>query len=180
MSRRLGQDLHAAQSRPTLREWQARGADVHRASDFVLPLFIVNDEHADQPVPSLPGVSRLGRQTAVDYLKPLVADLGLKTVLLFPVMSVKGIDKATDPKHNPLLLLIADLKRSLPDLMIMCDVCLCGFSDTGHCCTFDANKKMDNEDSIEQLAQIALAYANAGCDLIAPSDMMDGRIGAIR
>lgn len=180
MSRRFGQDLHPSQSRPTLRDWQSRGTTLNHASDFVLPLFIVNQPDAEEDIKSLPGVKRFGRNSVLHYLRPLVDGLNLKAVLLFPVMSTKGVEKATDANHNPLLNLIPELKTNFPNLLILCDVCLCGFSDTGHCCVFDGRRKMDNEASIELLANISLAYAEAGCDVIAPSDMMDGRIGAIR
>ena len=119
----------------------------------------------------------------VEYLDPLVTNYGLKTVLLFPVMSngVKGLDKATDPEDNPVLRLIPVLREKLPQLLIMTDVCLCAFTLDGHCCVYDqVTKQMDNEASLDELCKISLAYAIAGTQVIAPSDMMDGRIGAIR
>ena len=180
MSIRPGQDLHAAQSRPLLREWQSLQTNVNTSADFILPLFIVNDEDAMEEIPSLPGVIRWGSRSVINFLRPLVTELDLKSVLLFPVVSDKGLSKATDPTFNPALKVIPELKSHFPELLILTDVCLCGFTDSGHCCVFDSSKKMDNESSIAELASLSLAYAKAGADVIAPSDMMDGRIGAIR
>lgn len=173
-------NLHAAQSHRVLREWQCRGANRHSAVDFVLPLFIVPDDDDVQDIASLPGVKRFGKNAAVDFLRPLVADFDLQAVLLFPVMKAKGLDKAVDSNFNPVLRLIPDLRREFPHLLINTDVCLCGFTETGHCCVFDADQKMDNSSSLVELAKVSVAYAQAGAHVIAPSDMMDGRIGAIR
>jgi porphobilinogen synthase len=95
-------------------------------------------------------------------------------------MSSKGLDKSTDPAFNPVLRLIPELRSQFKGLLIITDVCLCGFTETGHCCVFDVNQKLDNDSSLVELAKLSVTYANAGAHVIAPSDMMDGRIGAIR
>lgn len=131
----------------------------------------------------MPGIFRRGTKETVEYLKPLVGDLGLKSVLLFPVLDSEGksVESGTDEEKNPVLRMIPIVKKIFPSVLIVVDVCLCGFNPTGHCCTFDeVTGQMDNEWSLMELENIALAYALAGADVIAPSDMMDSRIGNIR
>lgn len=131
----------------------------------------------------MPGIFRRGVKETVEYLKPLVVNFGLKSVLLFPVIDseCKSVESGTDEEKNPVLRLIPILKETFPSLLVLVDVCLCGFNPTGHCCTFDeVTGQMDNEWSLMELDNIALAYALAGADVIAPSDMMDSRIGSIR
>lgn len=128
----------------------------------------------------MPGVLRRGTKGTVEYLQPLV-ESGLRSVLLFPVLESKSVASGTDEGKNPVLRLIPILKQRFPSLLLLVDVCLCSFNPTGHCCTFDEiTGQMDNEWSLMELDNIALAYASAGADVIAPSDMMDSRIGSIR
>lgn len=153
------------------------------AGDFVLPLFVIQSDDATEEIPSMPGVLRRGINETISYLEPLVKELQLKSVLLFPVLTAdsKSIESAVDDTVNPVLQLIPLLKTKFPSLLIIVDVCLCGFNPTGHCCTFDeVTGQMDNEWSLMELDNIALSYAMAGADVIAPSDMMDSRIGSIR
>ncbi|KAI1299195.1 Delta-aminolevulinic acid dehydratase [Halotydeus destructor] len=177
-----GQNLHAAQSHALLREWQCRGTTINSPGDFILPIFITQDENGVEEIASLPGVKRWGVNSVMDFLRPLVVELDLKSVLLFPVMSSssKGLDKMVSEQSNPVIKAIPLLRNAFPDLVILTDVCICGFSDTGHCCVFDHKGKMDNGESLKHIANLALAYAQAGAHVIAPSDMMDGRIRAIR
>lgn len=178
-SRPFYHDLHPGQSHITSRHWQTNGNNNHDPSDFILPIFVQNDDDAKEEISSMPGVFRFGINKLLDYLDPLVNELKLKSILLFPVMKVKGIDFATVAQHNPVLRAIPKLRKQFPGLLILTDVCLCGFTDDGHCCTFK-DEKMDNETSIKLIGQVSLAYAKAGAHVIAPSDMMDGRIGQIR
>ena len=177
--RAFHQDLHAAQSNETLRHWQANGAYNHHPADFILPVFVHADDNAREAIDSMPGVFRYGSKQLITYLTELRTKYHLKTILLFPVMKVKGLSHATDPQYNPALKAIPSLKNACPGLNIITDVCLCGFTEDGHCCVFDESK-MDNEASIKLIGEIAVAYAKAGADVIAPSDMMDGRIAEIR
>jgi porphobilinogen synthase len=127
------------------------------------------------------GVKRYGINVLLSYLDPLVNNLGLKSVLLFPVPSEKGLDACLDPEKNPLVKAIPLLRSVFPSLLIITDVCLCAWTDTGHCCIFDpSTHKMDNSKSVKLLSDLSVCYAKAGANIIAPSDMMDGRIGAIR
>lgn len=131
----------------------------------------------------MPGIFRRGIKETVEYLEPLVGNFGLRSVLLFPVVEseCKSVENGRNEEKNPVLELIPILKETFPSLLIIVDVCLCGFNPTGHCCTFDEiTGLIDNEWSLMELENIALAYASAGADVIAPSDMMDSRIGSIR
>ena len=177
----MNRNLHSGQSHPILRNWQSRGNTIHSPSDFILPLFVIPSLDEIQDIPSMPGVKRYGINALVTYLTPLVNELELKSVLLFPVPSVKGLDACFDPCKNPLLEAIPLLRTTFPSLVIVTDVCLCAWTETGHCCTFDpVTKRMNNEESVQHLARLSVAYAKSGAHIIAPSDMMDGRIGTIR
>ena len=178
---KLNHFLHSSQSHGVLREWQSRGSTHFSSADFVLPLFIINSDDESQAIDSLPEVKRMGVNVCLEYLRSLVNDFGLKSVLLFPVMEGnKQIADAFDAKRNPVLRLIPKLRQEFADLLIVCDVCLCTFSPEGHCCVFDVNQRMDNNSSIEKIAAIATKYAEVGAHVIAPSDMMDTRINLIR
>jgi porphobilinogen synthase len=179
-SLKLSHYLHSSQSHPVLREWQSRGTTHFSANDFVLPLFIINSDDESVAIESLPNNSRMGVNVCLNYLRPLVEDFDLKSVLLFPVIDEKQIVYAFDEKRNPVLRLIPKLKKEFPKLLILVDVCLCTFSPEGHCCVFDANGNLDNSSSIEKIAAIATKYAEVGADVITPSDMMDTRISFIR
>lgn len=178
---KLNHYLHSSQSHGVVREWQSRGSTHFCSSDFVLPLFIINSDDENQAIDSLPEVNRMGVNVCLEYLRPLVNNYGLKSVLLFPVIEgEKQISFAFEEIRNPVLRLIPKLRQEFPDLLVICDVCLCTFSPEGHCCVFDENQKMDNNSSIEKIAAIATKYAEVGAHVIAPSDMMDTRINLIR
>ena len=99
--------------------------------------------------------------------------VGLKSVLLFGVPESKGVEQAHDEK-GIVQQAIAEIKKCFPEVEIICDVCICSFTESGHC------HIGDNDETISLLAKIALSYAKAGADIVAPSDMMDGRVWAIR
>lgn len=191
--------LHSAQSHHVLRKWQSKSSTTHEPANFILPIFVIASPDETQDIPSMPGVKRFGINSLVKYLTPLVTELGLKSVLLFPVLggssisqkesngnhqppadSLMGLDAAVSPDSNPVLKTLPLLRTNFPDLLLVTDVCLCAFTETGHCCVFRGDGVMDNDASLEHLVNISLAYAKAGAHVIAPSDMMDGRIGAIR
>ncbi|GFR88418.1 delta-aminolevulinic acid dehydratase [Elysia marginata] len=130
----------------------------------------------------MPGQSRYGVNRLVEALTPLV-DMGLKAVLLFGVPENLPKDErgsAADTPETPVIQAIQALRVNFPSLLVCCDVCICPYSSHGHCGFLRPDGTIDNEPSIERLAEIAVAYAKAGCQVIAPSDMMDGRIGAIK
>lgn len=130
----------------------------------------------------MPGVSRFGINRLRDHLSPLILK-GLTSVLLFGVPDKLPKDpKASnaDSEQNPVVKAIPKLKKWFPNLTIACDVCLCPYTSHGHCGILQEDGTVENESSIRRIAQIALSYAKAGADIVAPSDMMDGRIKAIK
>lgn len=140
--------------------------------DFILPLFLVDGENRIEPVESMPGVSRYSKDMLINYIHSII-NKGLKSVLLFWVPDNKGIDQALE-SDNTLCRVIKALKSEFPSLEIITDVCLCSFTNDGHC------HIGDNDKTCEILAEIALNHARAGAGFVAPSDMMDGRVFYIR
>jgi porphobilinogen synthase len=147
--------------------------------DFILPLFAINGSDVQNPIPSMPGHFQL----SVDHLIKTAAsavDLGIPAVMLF------GIPEAKDPLGTRAY---ADdgivqkatraLKDKLPDLVVITDVCLCQYTDHGHCGVVEG-QTIDNDATLDLLARTALSHAKAGADMVAPSDMMDGRVAEIR
>jgi porphobilinogen synthase len=155
--------------------------NVLTADDLIQPLFIVEGAAVRQPVPSLPGVSRLSIDQAVETAKQAEA-LGIPALALFPVIDAALKDdqgkEAVNPK-NLLCRAIAAIKEAVPDIGIICDVALDPYTTHGHDgLVIDGD--VANDATVEVLIKQALVLADAGCDIVAPSDMMDGRIGAIR
>lgn len=352
----MGTRLHQAQSHAILRAWQSRGNDINHHTDFVLPMFIINNDDATEAIDAMPGVNRYGCNKAIEYLEPLVSTYGLRAILLFPVIGDSSVTKngpksaldigdddeddedeeiisstasssapqsssasssssdeddgqlnvlpkrliprravlpeghiparlltpedtaqssatnsqnpflnqneeeedhllgdtsdrvqeeggptnvssavhpnivkqlnfamkpkasevkriknlALNDKNNPVLRILPRLVEKFPELLIICDVCLCTFTSTGHCCLFEDidkirsqtilefndtanlnrilpgnrssfhNHRIANEATCQYLALLSVEYAARGCHVIAPSDMMDGRVGKIR
>lgn len=330
----MNMNLHQAQSHDILRSWQSQRNDINHHKDFVLPIFIGNNDHGIEPIEAMPDVNRYGVDSAVEYLEPLVYSYGLRAVLLFPVVtksdkvrlddeeqevsddddeaddtqsnssqfssssssSVSSADQQTvlperlrsepdtagvtvaqnssqnpflnqneeeedhllageqgdgssparppptrppipsppprasegvrrvtrsqdvrlikgmalSEKFNPVMRLIPKLRAKFPQLLIICDVCLCAFTSTGHCCLFDDHSRaavaaaptttvqgggsvlranpmtasnnfpISNKMTCQYLAMLSVEYARRGCNVVAPSDMMDGRILTIR
>lgn len=130
----------------------------------------------------MPGVHRYGLHRLRALLEPLVAK-GLSSVLLFGTITDLPKDNrgsSADSAVNPVIRVLPSLRSWFPDLVIACDVCLCPYTDHGHCGILDECGELDNAQSIARLAEISLAYARVGAQIIAPSDMMDNRIGAIK
>ncbi|XP_054279726.1 delta-aminolevulinic acid dehydratase-like [Macrosteles quadrilineatus] len=146
------------------------------------PVFILDVEDAKTEVESMPGVFRYGVNRVVDELKPLV-EKGLKSILLFGVVTHLSKDDSginADSKDNPVIKALPILKQAFPDIIIACDVCLCPYINHGHCGILRENGSINNHLSIERIAEVAVSYAKAGCHIVAPSDMMDGRVAAIK
>jgi len=148
-------------------------------SQLVAPLFVCEGRGVRQPIDSMPGHARLSADLAVDEAASLSA-LGVGSVLLFGIPSTKDAhgSGAWDP-DGPVARTIEHLKRQVPELAVWADVCLCEYTDHGHCGVLTPGS-VDNDATLPLLARAAVAYARAGADVIAPSDMMDGRVGAIR
>ncbi len=149
------------------------------ADMFMLPLFVCEGEGVRREVPSMPGVFNLSVDEAVRDAEAAKHD-GVRSVLLFGLPEVKDDigSRAYDPEA-PVQAAIRAIKRAVPDLLVVTDVCLCEYTDHGHCgIMIDDN--LANDPTVEQLVRAAVSHAAAGADIVAPSDMMDGRIGAIR
>ncbi|CAJ0968522.1 unnamed protein product [Ranitomeya imitator] len=173
--------LHSGYFHPVLRAWQSTATSLH-ASNLMYPIFITDNPDGIEPINSLPGQARYGVNKLEEMLRPLVED-GLKCVLIFGVPSKVTKDErgsAADAEDTPAILAIRKIRSLFPQLLIACDVCLCPYTSHGHCGILREDGSIQNETSCQRLAEVAVAYARAGCHVIAPSDMMDGRIGAIK
>src|SRR5439155_20193346 len=143
------------------------------------PLFVVPGEGVRQPVPSMPGVERTSPELAAEEARRL-ASLGVLSVILFGIPDGKDAQgtPSRDPE-GPVCRAVRAIKSASPRTVVMTDVCLCEYTDHGHCGVL-SGETVDNDATLPILAEEALAHARAGADVIAPSDMMDGRIAAIR
>ena len=146
---------------------------------FVLPLFVCEGEGVRREVPSMPGVFQLSVDQVVKEAAAAGSD-GIKSVLLFGLPDHKDdIGSAAYDPEAPVQTAIRALKRELPGILVMTDVCLCEYTDHGHC-GIVVDGEIVNDPTVEQLVRAAVSHAAAGADIVAPSDMMDGRVGAIR
>ena len=147
--------------------------------DLILPLFVVEGSGVREPVPSMPGVSRFSVDQVVDECKR-VADLGVPGVILFGIPDHKDArGTGADAADGIVQRAVESIKRAGTDLCVMTDVCLCEYTDHGHCGIVEG-EEVRNDPSVARLAATALSHARAGADVVAPSDMMDGRVAAIR
>jgi len=149
---------------------------------FMYPIFITDDPAARVEIPSLPGQCRWGVDRLEGFIGPLVQK-GLRSVILFGVPFKCEKDPrgtpADDPQ-GPVILAIKKLRALFPALFIATDVCLCEYTSHGHCGILHEDGAINATPSAERIAEVALAYAEAGAHCVAPSDMMDGRIKAIK
>jgi porphobilinogen synthase len=166
-------------------DWTRRLVAESRLSsaDFIWPLFVIDGANRREPVPSMPGVDRLSVDLAVKAAEE-AAGLGIPVVALFPHTdaSLKTPDgrEALNEK-NLVCRAVREIKKQVPQIGVLCDVALDPYTTHGHDGVMNAgNDYVDNDETVKILVQQALVQAEAGCDIIAPSDMMDGRIGAIR
>jgi len=149
------------------------------ADMFVLPLFVCEGEGVRRAVPSMPGVFNLSVDEAVKEVQAAKGD-GVKSVILFGLPDHKDDigSMAYDPEA-PVQAAIRAIKREAAGVLIMTDVCLCEYTDHGHC-GIVIDEEIANDPTVDQLVRAAVSHAGAGADIVAPSDMMDGRVGAIR
>jgi porphobilinogen synthase len=171
------------------------------AEDFIYPLFLVHGRDVARPISSMPGVSQLSIDQAVRTAAE-VAELGVRAVLLFGIPAAKdpvGLENFAD--DGIVQQGVAALKREFPELVVITDVCLCEYTDHGHCGLLNSangagasahrsyaplpHAQLEegyvlNDETLDILAQVALSHARAGADIVAPSGMMDGMVGAIR
>mmetsp|Transcript_22318 Transcript_22318/g.27293 ORF Transcript_22318/g.27293 Transcript_22318/m.27293 type:complete len:335 (+) Transcript_22318:148-1152(+) len=182
---RKGFGLHASLHHPAARDW----SEPHlHPSQLVYPIF-VTDKVEDKNIPGFePNVqwgTENGYDTLIAHLKELEA-IGLRSVMLFGVVQAKD-EKAEMAKHpeTPVIAVTKILRKKCPDLQVMLDVCMCEYTDHGHCGWLrdvdgEDEKIIDNEASIDHISEVALSYAKAGAHWVCPSDMMDGRVATIR
>src|ERR1700704_3153232 len=146
---------------------------------FVMPLFICEGEGVRREVPSMPGVFNLSVDEAVKEVEAAKAE-GVRSVILFGLPDQKDdIGSAAYDPEAPVQSAVRALKRAVPDVLVATDVCLCEYTDHGHC-GIVIDGEIANDPTVEQLVRAAVSHAAAGAGLVAPSDMMDGRVGAIR
>ncbi len=149
-------------------------------TDFIYPIFVTHGRDVRDPISSMPGQSRL----SVDQLAREAAELSsldIPAILLFGLPASKDAQGSEAWAADGIIQqAVRELKDADPDLVVVTDVCLCEYTDHGHCGLVDDQGRVINDASVELLAQTAVSQAEAGADIIAPSDMMDGRIGVIR
>ena len=150
-----------------------------RVDDLMMPLFIVPGTRVENPIGSMPGIAQLSVDRAVEECKQ-IRDLGIPGVILFGIPDEKdavGSDAYND--NGIIQRALRALKEEVPGLTLITDVCLCEYTDHGHCGLIKGND-VENDATLELLVKESLSHVRAGADMVAPSDMMDGRVGAIR
>ncbi len=149
-------------------------------ADFVYPLFVQHGRNIRQPIGSMPGQYRL----SVDQLAAeagMITDLGIPAVLLFGIPAAKdSVGRENFAADGIVQQAVRALKDAQPDLVVMTDVCLCEYTDHGHCGLLSPEGEVLNDETLTVLAQVAVSHAQAGVDIVAPSGMMDGMVAAIR
>ena len=148
-------------------------------SDLIMPLFVVEGKGIKNPIPSMPGQFQLSSDNLVKTAQE-VFDLGIPAIILF------GLPKSKDSlatqayaKNGVVQKAIKEVKNKVPELVVITDVCLCEYTDHGHCGIVEG-QRIDNDSTLDLLARTAVSHAKAGADMVAPSDMMDGRVTEIR
>jgi len=152
------------------------------ADDFILPMFVLNGEQQRQAISSMPGVERLSIDLLLEEARAVYA-LGIPAIALFPVVEADGKSDGAEEAWNPDGLVqraVRALKKTLPELGVITDVALDPYTSHGQDGLIDEDGYVTNDKTVEALVKQALSHAQAGVDIVAPSDMMDGRIIAIR
>jgi porphobilinogen synthase len=150
------------------------------ASDFVYPMFVAHGIDRREPIESMPGIDRLSIAHAVDEAGEAAA-LGIPAVLLFGLPAAKDEEGSGAYDDEGIVQLATRaIKEAHPDLIVITDLCLCEYTSHGHCGMLKTDGTVDNDATLELLSRTATSQARAGADIVAPSDMMDGRVGAIR
>ncbi len=147
--------------------------------DFILPLFVISGKGVKNPIESMPGHFQLSVDNLVKTARKAF-EAGIPAIMLFGIPDKK--DPLATSAYAPdgiVQRATKTLKNKLPDLAVITDVCLCQYTDHGHCGVIDGNR-VDNDASLDLIARMALSHAKAGADMVAPSDMMDGRVAEIR
>jgi porphobilinogen synthase len=148
--------------------------------NLILPLFAIGGTGVKNPIPSMPGQFQLSVDTLVETAKSAY-DLGVPAIMLFGLPEKKdAAGSGAYAKNGIVQRATTAVKETVPDLMVVTDVCLCEYTDHGHCGVVNERRMVENDPTLELLARTALSHAEAGADMVAPSDMMDGRVGEIR
>ena len=148
-------------------------------NDFILPLFAIKGKNVENPIPSMPGQFQLSVDNLVKTAEKAYKS-GVPAVMLFGIPEKKdALGTQAYIKDGIVQKAVKELKSKLPELAVITDVCLCQYTDHGHCGVVEKGV-IDNDASLDLLAQTAFSHAKAGADMVAPSDMMDGRVAAIR
>ncbi len=148
-------------------------------SDFIYPLFVVEGKNVRSEIKSMPGIFQLSAENAVKECEEALK-LGIKSVILFGIPGHKDETGSGAYDRNGVIQnAVRALKKHLPEMIVVTDVCLCEYTSHGHCGIIN-NGVVDNDRTLEALQKESLSHAEAGADIIAPSDMMDGRVSAIR
>lgn len=148
-------------------------------NDLILPLFAIAGKGVENPIPSMPGHYQLSTENLVKAAKKAF-ELGIPAVMLFGIPDKKdALATRAYAKDGIVQKAAKEVKNKIPDLAVITDVCLCQYTDHGHCGIADGHI-IDNDATLDLLARTALSHAKAGADMVAPSDMMDGRVAEIR
>lgn len=148
--------------------------------DFIYPLFIVEGENIKREISSMKGVYHFSVDKVLDEVKEIL-DLGIKSILLFGIPNEKdNIGSEAYSKEGIIQKAIREIKAKFPEIYIVTDICMCEYTSHGHCGILRDNGEVDNDETLVYLGKIALSHVEAGADMVAPSDMMDGRVGHIR
>ena len=150
---------------------------------LIYPIFVSDQPDEETLIPSLPNQYRVGLGCLPSYVAPLIAK-GLRSVILFGVPTASGtkdtLGTAADDPKGPVIAAIKLLRRLYPHLFVVADVCLCEYTSHGHCGILREDGSLNNQLSVDRISDVAMAYAEAGAHCVAPSDMNDGRIRAIK
>jgi len=148
-------------------------------NDFIFPLFAVPGKKIKNEISSMPGIFQLSVDNIVKECED-VYNLGIPAVILFGIPETKDeVGSGAYDEHGIIQNAVREIKKNVPELLVITDVCLCEYTSHGHC-GIVRDGKIINDETLELLAKEALSHVQAGADIVAPSDMMDGRVGAIR
>ncbi|KAL0942242.1 delta-aminolevulinic acid dehydratase [Colletotrichum truncatum] len=177
----ISSQLHGGYFHPLARSWQAERQLTK--SMLIYPLFISDQDDEEVLIPSLPGQYRRGINKTMAWLEVLVRK-GLRSVMLFGVPvrpgSKDALGTSADDPEGPVIRSIRAIRQRFPQLFICADVCLCEYTSHGHCGILRDDGSLNNQLSVDRISDVAIAYALAGAHCVAPSDMNDGRIRAIK
>lgn len=150
-----------------------------RVDDLIYPMFVIYGEKTKNEIPSMPGVYQYSLDLFVEALQEVV-DLGIPSILLFGIPDSKdSVGTGAYHEHGIVQEAVRVAKKHFPELYVITDVCLCEYTDHGHCGLIEDGQIL-NDPTLDLLTQTAVSHAQAGADMVAPSDMMDGRVAAIR